>query len=130
MTPRPVGTQTQIARERTDAARALLANPVLTAASPEELALVRLPASALRSTFKSVLGYGLIVESTFARLIKGPVTSDGPARPARRPDGSAFTPTVYTHLALLCAALLAPGTGEQLLISALIDRVRSDAASI
>jgi uncharacterized protein (TIGR02678 family) len=30
----------------------------------------------------------------------------------------------------LCAALLAPGTGEQILISTLIDQVRSDAASI
>jgi uncharacterized protein (TIGR02678 family) len=36
----------------------------------------------------------------------------------------------YTHLALLCAALLAPDIGEQTLISALIDQVRSDAATI
>src|SRR5207248_9804552 len=45
-------------------------------------------------------------------------------------DNSTFTPATCTHLALLCAALLAPGTGEQTLISALIDQVRSDAASI
>ena len=130
MSPRPTGTASQAARERMDAARALLARPLLTAAHPEELALVRLHAPALRSTFKTVLGYSLIVESTFARLTKGPVSPDGPARPARRPDSSTFTPPTYTHLALLAAALLAPGTGEQTLISALIDQVRSDAATI
>jgi uncharacterized protein (TIGR02678 family) len=124
------GTASQAARERADAARALLARPLLTAEHREELALVRLHAPALRSTFKTVLGYHLIVESTFARLVKGPVSPDGPPRPARRPDNTAFTPASYTHLALLCAALLAPGTGEQTLISALIDQVRSDAASI
>ncbi len=117
MSPRATGTASQAARERMDAARALLARPLLTAAHPEELALVRLHAPALRSTFKTVLGYSLIVESTFARLTKGPVSPDGPARPARRPDSSTFTPPTYTHLALLAAALLAPGTGEQTLIS-------------
>jgi len=130
MSPGATGTASQAARERMDAARALLARPLLTAEHPEELALVRLHAPALRSMFKAVLGYHLIVESTFARLVKGPVSPDGPARPARRPDNGTFTPATYTHLALLCAALLAPGTGEQTLISALIDQVRSDAASI
>jgi uncharacterized protein (TIGR02678 family) len=32
------------------------------------------------------------------------------------------------HLALVCAALLAPGVGDQVLISALVDQVRADAA--
>ena len=32
------------------------------------------------------------------------------------------------HLALACAALLAPGVGEQILISALVDQIRADAA--
>jgi uncharacterized protein (TIGR02678 family) len=130
MSPRATGTVLQSAGERMEAARALLARPLLTAAYPEELALVRLHAPALRSMFKTVLGYNLVVESTFARLTKGPVSVDAPARPARRPDNSAFTTATYTHLALLCAALLAPGTGEQTLISALIDQVRSDAAAI
>jgi uncharacterized protein (TIGR02678 family) len=130
MSQRAIGTAPQAARERVDAARALLARPLLTTAHAEELALVRLHAPALRGMFKTMLGYNLVVESTFARLIKGPVSPDGPERPARRPDGSAFAPATYTHLALLCAALLAPGTGEQTLISALIDQVRSDAASI
>jgi hypothetical protein len=84
MSPRATGTASQAARERMDAARALLAHPLLTAAHPEELALVRLHAPALRATFKTWLGYNLIVESTFARLVKGPVSPDGPARAARR----------------------------------------------
>ncbi|MGI5243265.1 TIGR02678 family protein [Dactylosporangium sp. CA-139066] len=130
MSSRNLATANQSARERVDAARALLANPLLTAAQSEELALVRLHAPALRGTFKTLLGYNLIIESSFARLVKGPISPDGPARPARRSDSSAWTPVTYTHLALLCAALLAPGTGEQTLISALIDQVRSDAATI
>jgi uncharacterized protein (TIGR02678 family) len=130
-TVRDMGTAARSAQERVDAARALLTHPLLTAGSqPEELALVRLHAPALRSMFKTVLGYNLVVEASFARLFKGAVTIDAPARPARRNDGSGFTPVTYTHLALLCAALLAPDIGEQTLISALIDQVRSDAANI
>ncbi len=130
MTSPATGTASQAARERREAARALLMHPRLTMDHAEELALVRLHAAALRSMFKSTLDYHLVVEPTFARLVKGPVSSDGPARPARRPDGQAFTPATYTLLCLLCAALLVPGTGDQILISALIEQVRSDAATI
>ena len=125
------GTSTRAATERLDAARALLANPILTAsAHPDQLALVRLHAPALRTMFTTQLGYGLVVEASFARLVKGPVDPLAPARPARRGEGRDFTPGTYTHLALLCAALLAPDTGEQVLISVLIDQVRADAAAI
>lgn len=130
MTVRSAGTAAQAARERVDAARALLAHPLLTTVHPEELALVRLHAPALRTTFKTLLGYNLVVESSFARLVKGPVSADAPARPARRADNSTWTAPVYTQLALLCAALLEPGVGEQTLISALIEQVRTDAAMI
>lgn len=130
MTSPATGTASQASRERREAARALLLYPILTKDHAEQLALVRLHAAALRSMFKSTLDYHLVVEPTFARLVKGPVSSDGPARPARRPDGQAFTPMTYTLLCLLCAALLVPGTGDQILISALIEQVRSDAASI
>jgi uncharacterized protein (TIGR02678 family) len=130
MTSSAAGTASHAARDRREAARALLAQPLLTAAHAEDLALVRLHAPALRSMFKSTLDYHLVVESTFARLVKGPVSTDGPARPARRPDNTAFTPMTYTLLSLLCGALLVPGTGEQILISALIEQVRSDAAII
>lgn len=130
MTSPATGTASQASRERREAARALLMHPLLTLDHAEELALVRLHAAALRSMFKSTLDYHLVVEPTFARLIKGAVSSYGPARPARRPDGQAFTPTTYTLLCLLSAALLVPGTGDQILISALIEQVRSDAATI
>ena len=130
MTSPATGTASQASQERREAARTLLMYPILTKDHAEELALVRLHAAALRSMFKSTLDYHLVVEPTFARLVKGPVSSDGPARPARRPDGQAFTPTTYTLLCLLCAALLVPGIGDQILISALIEQVRSDAATI
>jgi uncharacterized protein (TIGR02678 family) len=125
------GTASRAARERLDAARALLDQPVLTIGShPDELTLIRLHAPALRNTFKTLLGYNLVVESSFARLVKAPIDSAAPPRPARRHDDTPFTPLIYTHLALLCAALLSPATAEQILISALIDQVRSDAAAI
>jgi len=130
VTSAAIGTASQAARDRREAARALLSHPLLTAAHAEDLALVRLHAPALRSMFKSTLDYHLVVESTFARLVKGPVSPDAPARPARRADNAAFTPMTYTLLSLLCAALLVPGAGDQILISALIDQVRSDGATI
>jgi len=133
----PAGTRASTAtaaradRERIDANRALLAHPMLTAAAhPDELALVRLHQAAVANTFKTLLGYDVVIEAAFAKLIKGPLSADTSPRPARRADGTAFTPTTYTHLALLCAALLSPHTGEQILISALIDQVRADAATI
>jgi uncharacterized protein (TIGR02678 family) len=118
------------AGERRMAARHLLVSPILTATrQPGELDLVRRHASALKSMFATQLGYALVVESTFARLVKAPLPVSAPVRPARRPtDGAAFTPNTYVHLALVCAALLAPGVGEQILISALVDQIRADAA--
>ena len=118
------------AGERRIAARHLLSSPILTAArQPAELDLVRRHAPALKSMFASQLGYALIVESTFARLVKAPLTASAPVRPARRAAGdSPFTATSYVHLALACAALLAPGVGEQILISSLVDQIRADAA--
>ena len=130
MTAPRVSTAGLDAGERRIAARHLLATPILTAArQPAELDLVRRHASALKSMFSSQLGYALIVESTFARLVKAPLPASAPVRPARRAtDESPFTATTYVHLALVCAALLAPGVGEQILISALVDQIRADAA--
>ena len=118
------------AGERRVAARHLLISPILTAArQPAELDLVRRHSAALKSMFASQLGYALIVESTFARLVKAPLPAIAPVRPARRAtDDSPFTAATYVHLALACAALLAPGVGEQILISALVDQIRADAA--
>lgn len=118
------------AGERRTAARHLLATPILTSArQPAELDLVRRHATALKSLFNGQLGYSLIVEATFARLVKAPLPQEAPVRAARRPsDGTPFTAGTYVHLALVCAALLAPGVGEQVLISALVDQIRADAA--
>ncbi len=118
------------AGERRIAARHLLISPILTAARQSaELDLVRRHAGALKSMFASQLGYALVVESTFARLVKAPLPASAPVRPARRAtDDRPFTAATYVHLALACAALLAPGVGEQILISALVDQIRADAA--
>jgi uncharacterized protein (TIGR02678 family) len=118
------------AGERRTAVRHLLAHPILTAArQPAELDLVRRHAQALQSLFSAQLGYALVVESSFARLVKAPLPHEAPVRPARRPsDGTPFTPGTYVHLALVCAALLAPSVGDQVLISALVDQIRADAA--
>jgi uncharacterized protein (TIGR02678 family) len=118
------------AGERRIAARHLLLSPILTAIrQPVELDLVRRHATALKAMFAGQLGYALIVESSFARLVKAPLPASAPVRPARRTtDDSPFTAATYVHLSLACAALLAPGVGEQILISALVDQIRADAA--
>jgi uncharacterized protein (TIGR02678 family) len=128
-TPR-VSTAGLDAGERRIAARYLLAAPILTAArQPAELDLVRRHATALKAMFAGQLGYALIVESGFARLVKAPLPASAPVRPAlRATDDSPFTAPTYVQLSLACAALLAPGVGEQILISALVDQIRADAA--
>ena len=75
------------AGERRLAARHLLASPILTAVrQPAELDLVRRHAPALKSMFASQLGYALVVESRFARLVKAPLPASAPvARPAVGP---------------------------------------------
>jgi len=130
MTAPRVSTAGLDAGERRVAARHLLASPILTAArQPAELDLVRRHATALKAMFTTQLGYPLIVESSFARLVKAPLPASAPVRPARRgTDDSPFTATTYVHLSLACAALLAPGVGEQILISVLVDQIRADAA--
>ena len=130
MSPPHVSTAGLDAGERRIAARHLLASPILTAIrQPAELDLVRRHATALKAMFAGQLGYALIVESSFARLVKAPLPASAPVRPARRAtDDSPFTAATYVHLSLACAALLAPGVGEQILISALVDQIRADAA--
>jgi uncharacterized protein (TIGR02678 family) len=124
-------TSEHAAAERRAAARALLANPVLSGPDhAEELALVRRHHAGLRQTFQSVLGYPLVVEPTFARLVKAVPPVDAPARGAHRSNGTPLTARSYTYLALVCAGLMAPGTGDQVLLSALVDQLRADAASV
>lgn len=114
------------AAERREAARLLLSTPFVTA--PDDLALVRRHAPALRQTFATQLGYPLVVEPGFARLLKTPLPQWAPVRTPR--TGREFTPHGYVLLSLLCAALLTPETGDQVLISTLIEQVRADAAAV
>ncbi|MGW3683810.1 TIGR02678 family protein [Streptomyces prasinus] len=126
----PGSTAQHEAAERRQAARTLLSCPVLTShRQPDELAVVRRHATALRSMFARLLGYHLIVETSFARLVKTPPGADSPLRTVRRGDSPLFTPHTYALFSLSCAALLTPGTGEWLLISSLVEQVRADAVT-
>lgn len=124
------GTAAHADAERQEAARFLLMHPVMTTAQyPEQMALVRRNAAALKSTFATTAGYTLIIEASFARLAKAPLPMESPARPARRSNGSDFSPRAYTYLALICAGLLSPSAGEQILLSQLVEQLRADAAT-
>lgn len=125
------GTAVQDATGRRDAARLLLQQPILTAVrDPDALALVRRHATALRTMFATRLGYTLVVESTFARLIKAAPAAASPPRPLLRDGGEPFGAATYAHLALVCAALLAPGIGDHVLGSAIAEQVRADATAL
>lgn len=117
------------ALERRLAARTLLMHPVLTAHQHrEDLELVRRHAPSLRTVFARLLGYPLIVESSFARLVKTPLSRTSPLRAVHDGGGAKFGPQTYALFCLAAAALLAPGAGEQILISSFIDQIRADAA--
>jgi len=123
-----IGTATQDASGRRDAARALLQQPILVAArDPDTFAVVRRHAKALRSLFADRLGYTLVVDTEFARLVKSAPGDRGPLRPLRRADGSDFGAAGYAYLALVCAALLAPDVGSRVTVSDLVERVHVDA---
>ncbi|MDC3728459.1 MULTISPECIES: TIGR02678 family protein [unclassified Rhodococcus (in: high G+C Gram-positive bacteria)] len=116
---------------RRDAARALLQQPIVTAASDREtFDLVRRHAPALKSMFADRLGYRLVVEPTFARLTKAPLGSTSPHRALRHADGTEFGATTYACLALVCAALIEPGTGARVSVDDLLEQVRADAREI
>ena len=118
------------AAERRGAARALLVSPLLNAqAHAEQLAVVRRHAAALKSTFATVLGYHLVVETSFARLIKAPLSTDTPTRPAHRSGGTSFSPRTYAYVALVLAGLLTPEAGEQVVLSQLVEQLRADAVT-
>ncbi len=125
-----ITTYAQDADARRTAARTLLTRPILTAErDTEEMNLVRRHATALKAMFTSQLGYVLVVAPMYARLVKTVPDPHAPVRPARRPtDGRPLSARGYVHLALVSAALLAPGVGDQVLISVLVDQIRADAA--
>ncbi|WP_405180624.1 TIGR02678 family protein [Nocardia sp. NBC_01377] len=125
---RTLGTRSQDASGVREAARILLSTPIVTATrSPESLALIRRHTTALRAAFGAQLGYHLIIEPGFARLVKTPPEATAPPRTLTRRSGVALDAQTYTLVALACAALLAPGVGEQILISQLVALIRADA---
>lgn len=127
MNPAP-STGTHEAAARRDAARALLVHPLLTDRThPEELAAVRIHARELTGLFAQALGYRLVIEPSFARLLKEPPGPHAPWRGAARRSGTSFTPRTYTYLALVCAALLTAEVGDQVLMSRLVEQVRAEA---
>ena len=113
--------------ERTQAARALLRHPLMTAGGPfaEELRLVRRHQSELVRLFAEGLGYRLVVEPGAARLFKAGLGRDS-TRPLNKRSGAPFAPRAY---ALLCLTIAALTRGKaQLLVDELVSQVRSAAA--
>ena len=131
VTPPPSQVPTTATHEesaRRAAARTLLRMPLVTArAHPDELADVRRHARYLTGVFSTLLGYRLVVEPSFARLVKEPPGRDAPWRGAARRSGAAFAPRTYTYLALVSASLLTAEVGEQVLLSRLVEQVRAEA---
>jgi len=112
------------------AARALQRHSWLIPADhPEDFALVRRHSAELKSRFSHHLGYRLVVEPSFARLLKSPLPPGSPTRPLLTPSGKPVTARVCQYVALVCASLLAPNMSDQMLISTLVTQVRADAAT-
>jgi uncharacterized protein (TIGR02678 family) len=113
--------------ERRDAARLLLAHPLVIASGEhaETFGLIRRHAEWLVAQFSQLLGYRLVVQAGFARLYKAGL-GPGCGHRLTRPSGSPFTPRTYAYLALVLSVLVtAP---EQMLLSQLVARVRAAAA--
>ncbi|MFC8385756.1 TIGR02678 family protein [Nocardia sp. NPDC057272] len=126
---RTLATSRQDAAEIREAARILLRTPIVTVArSPESMSVIRKHAATLRKLFATNVGYHLVVEASFARLAKSPPEHSAAQRVVNRRNGTPFGARGYTLLALACSALLAPGVGEQILLSALVTQMRTDAA--
>lgn len=94
------------AAERQRAARLLLAHPLVidTAPDPEGFALVRRHGRFLKAWFSAQLGYRLVIEPDFARLVKRPAPGAAP-RPAKTRAKEPFDGRRYSLLCLAVAAL-------------------------
>ncbi|MFJ4329710.1 MULTISPECIES: TIGR02678 family protein [unclassified Streptomyces] len=116
-----------LAAERRTAARLLLAHPLVTSDGPhaELFPLIRRHADWLAKRFQQVLGYRLLVDSSYARLFKAGLGA-GAGHRLERSTGTPFTPHTYACLALALSVLVtAP---EQMLLSQLVADVRAAAA--
>ncbi|GAB3747363.1 TIGR02678 family protein [Nocardiopsis nanhaiensis] len=111
--------------ERQAAARALMANPLLTQRTrPIEFTLVRSHAEWLVQRFQRVLGYHLTVADDHARLFKRGLV-DEVVQPPTRATGARFSPRTHTYLALALAVLVEQ-TGPTT-VRSLASRVRAAA---
>ncbi|MFD5316813.1 TIGR02678 family protein [Streptomyces sp. NPDC127098] len=116
-----------LAAERRSAARLLLAQPLVTSDGPHSdlFPLIRRHADWLSKRFQQVLGYRLLVDSSYARLFKAGLGT-GAGHRLERSTGTPFTPHTYACLALALSVLVtAP---EQLLLSQLVTDIRAAAA--
>lgn len=116
-----------LAAERRTAARLLLAHPLIASDGPHAdlFPLIRRHADWLGKRFQQVLGYRLLVDSSFARLFKAGLGA-GSGHRLERSTGSPFTPHTYACLALALSVLVtAP---EQMLLSHLVADIRAAAA--
>jgi uncharacterized protein (TIGR02678 family) len=116
-----------LAAERRSAARLLLAHPLVTSDGPHAdlFPLIRRHADWLGKRFQQVLGYRLLVDSSYARLFKAGLGA-GTGHRLARSTGTPFTPHTYACLALALSVLVtAP---EQMLLSQLVADVRAAAA--
>jgi hypothetical protein len=123
-------TEATIHPEARDAARALerhtFLNPSL---HPDEFLMARRHSTDLKRLFGELLGYRVVIEPTFARLLKPQLPDTSPARSMKTASGNPVTARVYQYVSLVGAALLASGAADQLLISDLVAQVRSDATT-
>ncbi|WP_055546300.1 TIGR02678 family protein [Streptomyces sp. NBRC 110028] len=116
-----------LAAERRSAARLLLVHPLVTAAGPHSdlFPLIRRHADWLAKRFQQVLGYQLLVDTSYARLFKAGL-GVGAGHRLERSTGTPFTPRTYACLALALSVLVtAP---EQLLLSRLVADIKAAAA--
>ncbi|MFF0557886.1 DUF2398 family protein [Streptomyces sp. NPDC004266] len=116
-----------LAAGRRCAARLLLAHPLVTSDGPhsELFPLIRRHADWLGKRFQQVLGYRLMVDSSYTRLFKAGLGTDAGHR-MKRSTGTSLTPHTYACLTVALSVLVtAP---EQLLLSQLVADVRAAAA--
>ncbi|MFC9614450.1 TIGR02678 family protein [Streptomyces sp. NPDC056938] len=116
-----------LAAERRSAARLLLAHPLVASDGPHAdlFPLIRRHADWLGKRFQQVLGYRLLVDSSYARLFKAGLGA-GSGHRLERSTGTPFTPHTYACLALALSVLVtAP---EQMLLSQLVADIRAAAA--
>ncbi|WP_432023871.1 TIGR02678 family protein [Streptomyces parvus] len=116
-----------LAAERRTAARLLLAHPLVASDGPHAdlFPLIRRHADWLGKRFQQVLGYRLLVDSSYARLFKAGLGA-GSGHRLERSTGTPFTPHTYACLALALSVLVtAP---EQMLLSHLVADIRAASA--